>query len=190
MVTPVVQPDPGPAAGRFRAGTVVDTLCRPMVSARAESEVQAAAPALRPWLTGPDVRLKAFAAGALWAFKWASGVDEWTPVTREPLASPNFREVLAECALAALVAEGVLPSPASGWSDAGRILARGAEVWLSWWLWPTAPPPALLTPGAPAGEVAGMLGDVGLGPAGLDGPSVSSARFPALPGARLLASVG
>ena len=186
MVTPVVQPDPGPDTGAFRRETVVDTLCRPLVKARTGVELHAAVPALRPWLTCPDFRLKAFALGAFWAFKWTEAIDNKTPVTREQLELPNFREQLAECAMASMVADGVLPAPSQGWSDIGRILARGSEVWLTWYLWPTAPLPALLTEGATVGDVAAMLGEVGLGPAGMDGPNISPARFPRLAGARLI----
>lgn len=182
--TPVALPDP--AGEELRLGPV-DTLSRPWKCARLEAEVHAAVPALRPWLVGPDLRLKTFAVGALWAFKWTCGIDATTPVTREELASPNFRELLAECAMAALVAAGTLPSPASGWTESGRLLARGSETWLLWWLWAGSPLPVLLTPGVNAAEVAADLGDVGLSAAGLAGP-VSDARFPALPGARLVAS--
>lgn len=186
MMTPVVQPEPTADAGTPRAGRLVDTLCRPMLRHRPDAELRAAAPALRPWLTGEDFRLKAFALGALWAFKWTEGIDATTPVTREQLAQPNFRDQLAECAMASLVAEGILPSPAQGLSDTGRVLARGSEVWLTWWLWPSAPLPALLAPDAAASEVAAMLGEVGLGATGMDGPAISPARLPRLRGARLM----
>ena len=187
MMTPVAPPEPVPDAVPGRGGSV-DTLCRPMLKARSEGELHAAVPALRPWLTSPDVRLKGFALGAFWAFKWTESIDATTPVTREQLEVPNFREQLAECAMAALVSEGVLRSPSRGWCDLGRILARGSEVWLTWLLWPDTPLPPLLRHGASAGEVAGMLGDVGLDAVGLDGPSISSTRFPALDGAPLLAT--
>lgn len=166
---------------------VVDTLERPAAMVRSWPDLTGAVVALRPRLTDPDVRVKGLAVGAFAAWRWVTGGASTSPVTREDVPEASFRDQVAECALATMVAGGVLPAPyTDGWTDLGRIVARGSEAWLVWWLWRSAPTPPLLRADATTAEVRAMVGVVGSGPQGLDGPQVSQAAFPAMPGAWLI----
>jgi hypothetical protein len=165
----------------------LDTVERPGPSARPCDELSAAVAGLRPWLRSDDARVKALAVGAFRACRWVTGGSTETPVSTEQVAESSLRDQLAEWTLATMVAAGFLPAPVTeGWSDLGRLLARGSEAWFLWWLWPAVPCPALLRPGSRYAEAAVMLGDVGTGAEGLHGPSISAAAFPTLSGAWLL----
>jgi hypothetical protein len=164
---------------------------RPFPSPRGDVVVVTASRALLPWLQSADVRAKALAVGAFLASEWVTGSASTSPILGEQLPDPNLREVTCEYGFAALVAAGLVPmpteAPGAGWTDLGRLVARGVEAWLGWFVWADVPVPGFLRPGAER-HVFEMLGEVGLGDAGLDGPTISRYSFPALPGARVIAS--
>jgi hypothetical protein len=152
------------------------TALRPAPPARRPGEIELARAAVNRLVRGSDDRLSALAAGALRADHWtrhggpapASGLDVGIPTVRDT-ARESFR--------AGVVAGDESPAVATARTDAARITARGIQEWLAWAYVQDYPTPLWLVGAMPATEIhAWVLGAVGLGPGGLDGPA-STAPF-------------
>jgi hypothetical protein len=149
------------------------TLWRPAPTVRAPLLFADAVGAVDGLLISRDLRVSRLGMGARLAFNWAA-IGAHAPVSgRFAGTSPRMAEIVQEI----YDASGGVRGPAAFGSDGDRIEARGVQEWLAWAYCSDYPTPTWLVMGTRPGEIhAQVLGRVGIGPAGMDGPQ-SSAPF-------------
>jgi hypothetical protein len=160
------------------------TVIRPAPTARRPAEVDLARVVVDALARSGDPRLAALGTGARLAIDWATDGGP-APVTGVDVGIPCVHDIAKESARAGRVAGDKAPAAATASSDRGRIVARGIQEWLAWAYLQGYPLPLWLVGAMPASEIyAHVLGCVGLGPDGMDGP-VSTVPFASTVAARI-----
>jgi hypothetical protein len=155
-----------------RATPGVDWLSvRPAPTARSAGEIELAKAAVDGLAVTDDPRLVALAGGAQLAIKWTD-IGGRAPASGRDVGAPCVREIAQEIYRAGRAAAGQPCALIGRMDDRDRILGRGVQEWLAWAYVQGYPTPLWLVSGMPASEIhAFVLGRVGLGPGGLDGPA-------------------
>jgi hypothetical protein len=152
------------------------TVTCPAPIARNLGEIELAKTAVDDLVVTDDLRLVALGRGALLAIDWTKNGGP-APISREQYDLPCVRDIADEIYRAGRTATADVRTTADRLDDRERLVARGVQEWLAWAYVSGYPTPLWLVGAMPASEIhAFVLGRVGLGPGGLDGPA-SGERF-------------
>lgn len=152
---------------------------RPAPVCRTPQEVAAARAAVDRLNGCGEHRLWFLAQGIEAALAWVTGAKEWAPVLDRCRPRPNMRELADEIEEAARIASGLIPFTGQRFSESGRIIGRGVQELLAWWMLPAYPAPLWLDGDLePAVLAALALGVVGADPATLTACRRTRTPFP------------
>ena len=152
---------------------------RPAPVCRTPQEVAAARVAVDRLKGSGDGRLRFLAQGIEAALDWVTGATAWAPVLDTGRPQPNMRELADEVEEAGRIAAGLIPFTGQRFSESGRIIGRGVQELLAWWMLPAYPaPPWLDGDLEPAALAALALGVVGADPATLTACRATRTPFP------------